>query len=640
MTDSVTPPLNTPTFLPDNQRVLVNENGVQINMFGSLEQTEKLLITIPLTKIKMKTRLGRIPKKSSVSSTFDSNPLFPESNQNPPKRALLATPLPHTKLTPEDFQRMETMPHEYWEAPELSKPQPPDLSTSHPPELSRPHPPELSRPYPPELSRPHPPSGPQWRPPAEQSYRGRSSYPPQNKQPFYRSPMPPHQPPPEQQQSWSPPRQWPVGNRMESGVNRAPNVGTGKWNQNVPPRPDPNAAGRYSKPSGMESRPSGIDPRPGGMDPRAGGMDPRPGGIESRPSGMESRPGGIDHRPGGMDPRPGGIDPRPGGMDPRPGGMESRPSGMDPRPGGIDPRPSGMDPRHANNDPRHLISDPRSSVRHDPRNSSSQSYHGQRMRWGQSANMEPRQSANMEPRQSANMEPRPVQSSPPYAGQHSMSPPVNYGKQGWSDKISPNWNVDRVSPVWSSSPDHSSSSKAGDDATKRVDPRKKYSHLKIKSKNSPIQSSSNKDNLYSAEPTTSSGPGFKIPKLLTNSTGLDKPFDPKELFGSDGVESQPYGEITFGTYNSPFGQSSEVKGNTDSKTVANNHATTADTHEAKPDTTRGQEVTVPSYFAQIESELGGGGLEIESAFGSLPEKNRQTQESQARKLPSVFGFGL
>lgn len=586
VTDSVTPPSATPPLILDNQRMRETEDGIQINMFGSLEQNEKLMVTIPLTKIKMKMMFGRIPKKSSAVPNFQAPstaaPLFPEnsvSNQYPPKHALLSTPPLHTKLTPEDFQRMENMPHEYWEAPELTRPHPPS----------------------------GPPPPPQWRPPPpmEQSYRARPPYPPRHRPPFYRPPMPHPPPPPEHHQSWSPPHQWPLANSTESGpLNRAPNPGN--WSQNAPSRPDPNASGRYPRPSGVEQRPSGIDSRPSGMDPR---------------------PGGMEQRPGGVDPRQGGVDPRPSGMDPRPSGM--------------DPRPSGMDPRHAGSDPRHSMNNPRASVHNNPRNSPSL-HHSQRMKWGQSANMEPRQTVNTEQ--------RPMQSSPPYAGQHGMSPPLNYGsnKQGWSDKISPNWKFDRVSPAWSLSPDHTSpSAKVGDDAAaKRMDPRKKYSHLKIKSKNSP-GSGSSKDSYASSETSTSlSGPGFKIPKLLTNSTGLDKPIDPKELFGNDGVDSQPYGEITFGTYKSPFNQSSssDIPENTNSDHPASSHATTqSDSHtsDGKSGTAGGHEVTVPSYFAQIESELGGGGLEIESAFGSLSEKSKdtQSQESHARKLPSVFGFG-
>lgn len=536
----MTPPSTTPTFLPDNQQVLVNENGVHINMFGSSEQNENLTIAIPLWKVKLKKMIGRIPKKSFATPTSQASsipvPLFPENSQIPLKPALLPTPPPHIKLTPEDFQKMENMPHEYWEAP------------------------ELSRPHPPEPPRPHPPSGPQWRPPVEQSYRAQPPCPPRQRQPFYRPPIPPRQPlPPEHRhQSWSPPQQWPVTNTVESLVpsemNRTQNQGN--WNQNISPRSGPNTGGHYPR--------SGIDPRSSEMDPRSSRMDPRQG---------------------------------------------------------------GMNPRQVNNDPRHSMSDPRALVHNDSR-SPPQSYHGQHTKWGQSANMEQRQ----------------IQSSPSYTGQHGMSPP-NYGKPGWSEKISPNWKTEHVSPVWGSSPDHTSSVKTGDDAVKRVDPRKKYSHLKIKSKNSPSQSSNKDSTVTTNSDSISSGPGFKIPKLLTNSTSLDKPIDPKELFGNDGVDTQPYGEITFGTYKSPFNQSSDLPKSSDSETTSNNHSTIpsdSQNNESKSSVAGGQEVAVPSYFAQIDSELGGGGLEIESAFGSLSEKSKesQPQESQARKLPSVFGFGL
>ena len=689
--DCVSPPSTMPTPptphpLMPNERMRINEDGIQVNMFGQNEgfvpmpkdSTDEMTVSIPLTKVKMKTKLGRIPKKSTAPPTsmappsWDSNaptpaPLFPGSlgdhtkgqAQNSPKRVLLPTPPLHAKLTPEDFKQMENMPHEYWEAPHLSETPP----------------------------QPHPPGGPERRPSIEPSYRPQPPFPPRQKQPFYRPPVPPRPAPPEQ--SWKqPPHQWP--GKMESGPpnsNRPPpDVGPGAWNQNAPPRPDQNTSGGYPRPAGMDHRPSGIDPRSSGMDPRPGGMDPRPSGMDPRPSGMDPRPSGMDHhRPSGMDHH------RPGGMDPRPSGMDHH------RPSGMDPRPSGMDPRHTGNDPRHsTINNPRFSAHSDPRNSPSQPHHGPGTKWGQPTNIEQRQ----------------MQSSPPYAGQHGMSPPLSIDKLGWSDKMSPNWKKpDRVSPAWGTnpdpryssndprfsaqnnprnspsqpyhgpgakwgqstnvgqmqssppyagqhgmsppdkldkispnwkpaswgtSPDHQSSTGKGVGDTKRLDPRKKYSHLKIKSKNSPNESTE-----------LTSAPSYKIPKLLSDSTGLDKPIDPNELFGSDGggMDSQPYGEITFGTYKSPFSQNSETNENTPSETAASNHKTISNTQtatdEIKP---TGQEVAVPSYFAQMESELGGAGLEIESAFSSLPEKGKEEeskgQESQARKLPSVFGFGL
>ena len=211
--------------------------------------------------------------------------------------------------------------------------------------------------------------------------------------------------------------------------------------------------------------------------------------------------------------------------------------------------------------------------------------------------------------------------------------------------MSPNWKPDSVSPHWGTSPDHHSSSKgAADTANKRVDPRKKYSHLKIKSKNAPSSPSQKRDS------TESLNPGYKIPKLLTDSASLDKPIDPKDLFGADGIDSQPYGEITFGTYKSPFTSSTDpTKEKTSSQSETDNQDPDAPpVTENRTDTVNTtSHDSVPSYFAHIESELGGGGLEIESAFGSLSEKSQEsssdssrTKESQARKLPSVFGYGL
>lgn len=635
----MTPTATTPTPHPlmANERMLINEDGIQVNMFGQSEgfvasmpkeaTTEEMTVSIPLTKVKIKTKLGRIPKKSTAPATsmappsWNSNtpaPLFPGTSlgdhtkgeaQNPPKRVLLPTPPLHVKLTPEDFKRMENMPHEYWEAPHLSE--------THP--------------------QPHPPGIPERRPSIEPSYRPPPPFPPRQRQPFYRPPVPPPRPaPPEQSWNQPPPHQWP--GKMESGPPNSNrplpdvHVGPGVWNQNAPPRPDKNASGGYPRPA----------PRPSGMDSRPSGMDPRPSGMDSRPSGMDSRHTGNDPRHSTIknpsDPRNSPSQPYQGpgakwGQSTNIGKMQSSPPyagqhGMSP-PLSTDKRgwsdrmspnwkkPDRVSPAWGTNpDPRYSSNDPRFSAHSDPRNSPSQPYHGPGAKWGQSTNIGK------------------MQSSPPYAGQHGMSPPLSTDKRGQLDKMSPNWKP----ASWGTSPDHQNSTGKGvGDATKRLDPRKKYSHLKIKSKNSPNESST--------EPT--SEPSYKIPKLLSDSTGLEKPIDPKELFGSDGgMESQPYGEITFGTYKSPFTQNTKINENTPSETAASiNNKTVSNTQTTTDEMkSTGQEVAVPSYFAQIESELGGGGLEIESAFSSLSEKSKEEeskgQESQARKLPSVFGFGL
>ena len=646
MLDSVTPtsatlhqsfpqhPLQAVTAR-ENNTVEIHETtdeGFQIKMFGSQEienedqklllvsipktvsDENQLIVSIPLAKLTdFKKSLARIPKKTpSVTNTEPSFsmgndvpsttspqvpsqpvPLFPGSliseeeqikgaSQNLPKKILLPTPPPHTKLTPDDLKKMETMPHEYWEAPGLTEPPPADTS---------------------------------WIPPYNVRFPPRPpGLPPRHKQPFFR----PHGPrmfPPRPPQYWNPPPQH----------GRPPWQSTGSINT------------RPSGPSGMEPR---QEPRPGGMEPR---QEPRPFVVEPRSVVLESRPGRMEQKPGGMDPRQTGNDPRQSSIDPRYLGQDRRRSSS--QASQIAPIQGGgatkWGPPHSDNKPSPFQSGSPYSI------PTSSSLHG---------------SGSHQPHQ-----PQPGFSPPRPSSADRVSPV-------WSDsssyeKISPNWKpgtTENSSPVWGTSPDHPSSAKAGMDtnASRRLDPRKKYSHLKIKTKGSPQQPLTKTEGDVDSAST-----GFRIPKLLKDTSGLDKPLDPSDLFSGGELGSQPYGEITIGNYTSPFSQHTE-DGGVDSNFKNSREVNRRDEVPVSDDRQDAQEsvavndsknrtsptfsdsklAQVPSYFAQIDMGLGGGtdDLKIESAFGSLSDKNKQSgdeaddrgQSSHARKLPSVFGFGL
>lgn len=214
---------------------------------------------------------------------------------------------------------------------------------------------------------------------------------------------------------------------------------------------------------------------------------------------------------------------------------------------------------------------------------------------------------------------------------------------------------------------------------RRVDPRMKYSHLKIKSKGN---SSPNQSSLKQQDP-----PSFKIPKLLQDSSALAaKPMDPRDLFkGAGGMLESGYDTVSapFGMFKSnflprsqlsqeatgsakqPFGEitlkdprnkdAESAKQSAGRETVTEKDSSSFDTdtssvdgeHEASTESSKPQ---VPSYFAQLDVGLGND-LKIDSAFGSLAGNSddgsgevggasKQAEESQARKLPSMFGLGF
>lgn len=605
------PPPPMPVYSPVHIQETSN-NGFQVKMFGS-EKTEtdtsllvsipkpltddkQLIVSVPLAKIvDCGARFSNIPKRLGTSSAEQ------DLNESQASEHLDG---PHTTLPP--FTLQDSMPEPNVKGPVQRKillPNPPPHFRLTPDELKRMETTQHEYWEAPGISGPlgnplGPPRGPMWRPPPNVRY---------------------HAPPPRKQYFR------PAGPRS------------------FPPRPPP--------PNHHWNQPPQWHPT---------GMELGPGNITSRPVGMEPRPSGMEHKQPGMEPRqPGGVEHRPSGMEPR----QSRPEPSNfstSRFGGNDARPGGTDPRQTTNDPRYAGQDPRGS-----------------------SSLTSQRSANWGPHSSHfDAHVPPFQSGPTYSGPSSLSPPFQAGMSPpqtiptnrpspvWSnnellEKSSPVWRLgtedsSASQPVWCSSPDHSPLYKGGvePNVNRRVDPRKKYSHLKIKTKGQEESPQQLKKESNNDKPVA----GFKIPKLLKDSIGLDKPLDPLELFGASELGSQPYGEITIGNYTSPFSQHSVSdvvnNGHNGDKSDAcredkldqfkvgesTNRTSLSSTYLDNP-----KPAQVPSYLAQIDLGSGTSDLRIESAFGSLLDKDRspeeedskdEVQQSHARKLPSVFGFGV
>ena len=289
---------------------------------------------------------------------------------------------------------------------------------------------------------------------------------------------------------------------------------------------------------------------------------------------------------------------------------------------------------------------------------------------------------------------QPAPMTTPYHTSGAMSPPqaVGVATQGQAPPTA----MDNRSPVnvWGTSPEYSGSQSPGGGGVsastggdlRRRDPRTKYAHLKIKSKGQPSSSGG-----QSSQPILKRGageagmesavPGFKIPKLLQDTSNLNRPLDPRELFGSKDALSggeEEYAGVTapFGAFRSIFTQSqpSDADGNiadsaissqkfgeitmgaavdpSPAKAKESNKVTTGE--KATPESAANEQVKtekepsqVPSYLADLNVGLGSD-LKIDSAFGSLSEKSAKdgddskpgssSHDSQARKLPSIFGF--
>lgn len=278
--------------------------------------------------------------------------------------------------------------------------------------------------------------------------------------------------------------------------------------------------------------------------------------------------------------------------------------------------------------------------------------------------------------------------SPPHATKYPI-PPQQVGGACQAQASPPI--KDKPSPAWGMSPEYSGSQSPGaggggvspaGDQIRRRDPRTKYAHLKIKSKSGPHSSQTILKRSIDEAGIESSGSGFKIPKLLQDSSALNQPMDPGELFGSKDALSggeEEYGGITapFGAFRSMFAlsqpsdaqesgadsagasqQFGEITMGTTSH-VSNPTAAKSNESEAEeklPSDTKSEDKAtedfsskpseVPSYLAHLDMGLGSD-LKIDSAFGSLSEKSSKDgkshegssgQDSQSRKLPSIFGF--
>ena len=423
----------------------------------------------------------------------------------------------------------------------------------------------------------------------------------------------------------------------------------------VPGRMDPRQTYMEPRPGGMDQRQMYMEPRPGGMSPRQTYMEPRPGGMSPRQTYMEPRPGGMDQRQTYMEPRPGGMDQRQTYVESRPGGMDQRQTYMEPRPGGMDPRHVRIDPRQ----PQQNIPDHRMFTKPPmPQNLSTNQF----------PPMAPeRFPLHTDTSQSA-MIPLTIstQFHPPPSTTHSLAASGTAGQASPLYGHSP-IHQEKTSPVWGmNSPEHPSRGAHLPDS-RRVDPRTKYAHLKIKSKNqgpSSHQQPTSHSILKKGSSLNEAGPSgmenrpFSVPKLLQDPTALEKPLDPRELFkGSE----HDFGEITtpFGGFKSFFSRS-EMKSETSDAgnqqygeitpvQSSIKHQTNDQVEEEQDDGSleeraiSPQKPVVPSYL----SDLGLGtenDLKIESAFGSLDERTNETQQSQekiqpAKKLPSIFGFG-
>ena len=252
--------------------------------------------------------------------------------------------------------------------------------------------------------------------------------------------------------------------------------------------------------------------------------------------------------------------------------------------------------------------------------------------------------------------------------------------------------VKKSSPVWGGngrSPDQRSpisylgvARREGEG--RRVDPRTKYAHFKIKSKGgvSPNQSSSS---ILKRPQEDSTNASFKIPKLLQDSTALEKPMDPQDLFkgglGSSDIgykdipapgmfkssffsrsqtqddrsedTKQPFGEITMKAVDSSVKDLIESKVETLTTGGGLNSDIRITSEDIKKEDLMDMppKPEVPSYFASLDMGVPGNDLKIDSAFGSLAGKTEsgceeggssedKQKDSPARKLPSMFGLGF
>lgn len=162
-------------------------------------------------------------------------------------------------------------------------------------------------------------------------------------------------------------------------------------------------------------------------------------------------------------------------------------------------------------------------------------------------------------------------------------------------------------------------------STRLVDPRKKYSQFKIKSKLSTSETD---------KPSSSSDP---LPELLRDSSVLTKPIAPKDLF------AMPYSSSVGGTSGggiSIFGSGSQQQGDNENaheygEIKLRRDSSTQDAAVDKVTDSTSEEggeapVIIPSYMTHlhlgISQDEEDDSLKIDSAFGSLQNRKRRLSE--------------
>ena len=213
----------------------------------------------------------------------------------------------------------------------------------------------------------------------------------------------------------------------------------------------------------------------------------------------------------------------------------------------------------------------------------------------------------------------PSRSSERMASPSSTKPVVSSGGGGRGGAATPTTS----SSVWGSSGGGGVS-----DSVRSVNPREKYSHLKIKSKtestSSHIQSSLKK-------PTGRGGgrDDSSLPSLLQKNAMLDKPLPPHELFGTPPKEADNIS--LFGSRHqvpdSPNPNEAQAFG--EIKMVANDSEDPLkDGSKVGGDSGESHTPSVPSYLTHLGLGLqeDENDVQIESAFGSLQARQRRLSE--------------
>ncbi|CAI7996825.1 hypothetical protein GBAR_LOCUS1972 [Geodia barretti] len=263
-----------------------------------------------------------------------------------------------------------------------------------------------------------------------------------------------------------------------------------------------------------------------------------------------------------MDPRQNRMEPRPGGsMDPRRGGPLANPH----QPGMGDPRhhisigapgSSTMLPTVPPYQPPHPGTTPAQSAPHP---AGYQGPHPPSQGWAHPPPPQP----NLRPQFPSPIPPVSINPAqlPPHGGQPggpgTFGSPTPYQQPhpSSSSGIAPLTNWGSASPESSTVPSPSAGREGEQSRPHRVDPRTKYSHLKIKSKSSASPASGGGVLKGREGEEGAAIDRTHMPKLLQEPPALQRPYDPHELFDSaaskdvesDFAVSGPFGS-TFGSF--------------------------------------------------------------------------------------------